>query len=797
MFLTLVRIAIRNLLKQKYFSLMNIVGLTIGLSSFLLILLYINDENNYEAQNPKSDKIYRITTDLKFRGLGEKSSSCPFPMGPSLFKDYPELIRGYTRVFNNWGVSYHLQTGGQNFEERRFFFADSSVFDFFNIKFISGNSDSAFRDTMSMVITKSVAEKFFGDQNPIGKEVNVQDRRKFVISGVIEDSPANSHFRYNVLVNLKSIYFFYGKLFHNWIWNPFWTYVELREGVKPEQLAEKFPEFLAKNTKASVSEEYKIILQPLPDIHLNSHLDYEIEPNNKSIYIVILAVIGVFLLIIAALNYMNLSTAFASARAREIGIRKLFGSHRAQLAMQFLCEALIVTLISFVIALMVTELVLPAFNSFAGKSVALCELCTAANLLKILGAIVVLGILSGIYPAMYLSSINPADSLKSAFFNFHKGGGGRKVMVVVQFTISIALITGTLIASRQLAFVKSARLGFDPNNLVVIPISNTPLMMNYKSFFKELSQIDGIESYCISDYIPGVDHNIHEYNIEGWPAEKYEFYPSLIVKGDFLKVTGIQLLAGEGLSEKELQSGGTIITESMAKHQGWTPAEAIGKRFATTLHSERVVGVIEDFSTRSLHNSRYPFAINVKTDGSAGFTNYLILRINPDERARVMELVRHLWEDAAPNRPLNYKMLRTELDQLYREDDLLIDIASGFTIILTLISALGLAGVASFLTSRKTKEIAIRKVLGASNLVIFRILGLEFFTLVSVSFVLSVPLTIFSVHYWLSSFAFQEPTGAGVYFISFALAMMVALVSVSFNVMSALRMRPVNALKYE
>jgi len=507
MWLNYIKIALRNLGRYKLYTLINISGLAIGIASFILIWLYIFDELSYDRYHSKAEDIYRLVNVYDFEGVGENSASSPFPVSVTLIKEYPQLIKNITRIFNRQEPRSLIQHGDIIFNERYFFFADSTFFQIFDFEFIIGDPNTALDEINTVVITESTAKRYFKEENPIGKTFRFEDRLDLKVTGLIKDVPQNSHFKFNMMASLSSMRNYYrGRLPNSWVWNPCWTYMIIEKG-KAEELESFFPKFIENYFYDAENEYISLYLQPLVDIHLKSKLDYKIEPNSNAGYIRILQAIAFFLLIIAIINYVNLATATASGRAREIGVKKVFGAYRRQLVYQFLFESIILSMIALFVAIFLIELLLPTLNSFSNKSINISLLLQPAYFFGIIALGIGTGLVAGFYPAIYLSVFNPIIVLNSKVAQIARSGLGRKALVIIQFIISIVLIIVTLNIFRQIKFLTTAKTGFDKKNILILPVSRTAVSRKYETFKQELLQNPNVVSVTAMDDILGVAHN--------------------------------------------------------------------------------------------------------------------------------------------------------------------------------------------------------------------------------------------------------------------------------------------------
>ena len=797
------RTAIRYLIKRKTYSLINVIGLAIGIASFIMIMLYVMDELGYDRYHERADDIYRIAQIYDFEGVGENSASLPFPLAFTLKNDFPGLVENICRIFNFQAPSSLIEYGEMKFNERRFFFADSTFFEIFNHRFIQGDPATALDEINSVVITESMARKYFGDEDPMGMILKFEEVAPLKVSGVIADVPTQSHFIFDFMGSMASVKGAYGgRLPKTWVWNPCWTYMVLAKGAKPEMLEEKFPAFIEKYFYDAEKDNVTLYLQALTDIHLESRIDYEIEQNSNSSYIFILSSIAIFLLLIAAINFMNLSTATSGNRAREIGIKKAIGVSKHRLITQFLGESLILTYISLLLAIIVVELTIPAFNTFTGKDFELAILLQPEYVISLLILGLIVGIFSGIYPAFYLSSFNPLNVLNGAHGLSRDSGLARKILVVIQFIISINLIIGTMVIFNQLNYLKDAKLGFNKDNIMVVPVNRTPIVRSYDAFSKELMQDSRIFNVTAMDDIFGAAHNTHEFRPEGLPEDQWQFYPAMVVMWNFVETFDIEIVAGRDYSEpnKSDPAKGILINEAMVRHMGWESNEAaIGKKFKSLSGEERVMGVINDFHATSLHEASGPFVLNMKENPGeiAWFLKYIAIKYQAGKEQEVISHVNKVWMNYAPSRPFEYTFLEQELKKLYADEDNLSFLSLIFTLLILIIAGLGIFGLVSFMAEKRTKEIGIRKVLGAGTMHIVKLLSIEFFWLICIASVLAWAVSWLVISDWLNHFAYSTSLNWVMFLSAAMIAMAVALTITTIKAWFTSKTDPVDTLKYE
>jgi putative ABC transport system permease protein len=804
MFISYLKIFFRNLVKRRIYTVINILGLAIGIACFILIMLYVVNELSYDRYHKNADRTYRVCMIYDFSGVGENSASQPFPVAFTLKSEYPDIVENAVRLFNFQSTRNLIEYKEQKFIESRFFFADSTFFEIFDYDFLEGNPRNALNLPGSVVITESMAHKYFGREDPLGKVITFEVNNQMNVTGVIRDVPEESHFIFDFIGSMSTVKQMYkGMLPKTWVWNPCWTYIVLAKGVTPNQLEEKFPGFIQKYFYDAQKPSITMYLQKLTDIHLKSRLDYEIQPNSTYIYVIILTAIAVFLLIIACINFMNLTTATSASRAREIGIKKVTGAHRMQLIRQFIAESLAMTLMAMIAALILIEIVLPAFNLYTGKDIRLGGILQPSYFAGLTILWLIVGTLSGAYPAFFLSSFRPISVLRGTFHNDIRSGMARKILVIFQFTISIGLIIGTIIIFWQIRYLQQADLGFNKKNIILLPVNRTKVADNYTSFKRDILQNSNIVSVTAVDDIVGASHNTHEFRHEGVGENKWRFYPALIVKEDFVKTFGLTIVAGRDYSEdcKTDPMEGILINESMVKHLGWkSNEEALGKKFKSLNGDEKVIGVFKDFHARSLREPAGPFVLNMKErpEEILYFLQYVAIRIgngNPQETIAYLE---KKWDEFEKLRPFDYMFLEDQLNNLYKDEKNLGMLSLIFTVLIMFVAAMGIFGLASFMAEKRIKEISIRKVMGANLKDILLLLSKEFVSLIIIAMVIAWPLSYILIEtYFLRQFTIQVPFSLWVYIISGLFAMILALIIIFYRAYAASLINPAETLKHE
>lgn len=796
------KIAYHNVSKVRKFNLLNIFGLTIGLAAFILIMIFVIDEYSYDRHFAKSERIYRLIQIYNQEGVGERSASCPFPVAHSIAKEYPSLIENSARLFNYQKEKVFISIKKKVFEERNLFFADSSFLNIFDIKIVKHSKSMSFNHPFTVLITESTAQKYFGDENPIGKRIYYEQQIPFTVIGIIEDIPNQTHFSINVLASFSSLNYMIGELQRSWIWNPCWTYLLLREDANPKQLSEKFP-FYMENYFYDAEKDYmELKLQPIEKIHLYSDLDYEIEENGNHLYIKGLIIIAILILCVAIINYINLTTASAGLRTKEIGVRKIVGASRFELAMQFIFEAVILTTFSIALALIIVELVLPYFSDYTDKYIDLEFRFTSKVLLFILGLWLFTGFFSGIYPAIRLTKISPLLSIKKYITREGQHNAlSRKILVITQYTVSIIMIILTITAFQQFYYMLHADLGFHRENIVLLHTNLVPVAAKYDKMKKKLLKYQSIQSVTAMNYIIGTDHNIHEFRPEGYPDDKWLFFPALVVREDFLETFEIDVIAGTGFTDDIdfNRKYAVLINEAMLDYLDWDKSEAIGKKFKTRTGHERVIGVVDNFNVTSLHQKVVPFVINMKETPKEifNYTKYFVIRSKKGSLEQAINDIETVWNKETSNRVFKYTLLENELKKMYKNENMIGRLFAFFTVLAIFIACLGMVGLTIDMTKRRTKEIGIRKVNGATATDIIRLFLREFLALILTACLIAFILAWIWTENWLNSFAYHVIVNPFVYIISAIIITIITLSVVSVQTIKAANTNPVNALKYE
>lgn len=808
-------IAFRNLRKQRFYTFINIMGLAIGVASCLIIVLYVAEELSYDRHHLDADLIYRVNCEIKFGPNHLHFAVTPAPLADALRTDLPEVAHA-ARFWNDGSML--IKRTDQNIKETDIVYADSSVFNVFTIPFLQGNPKQALRDPNTMVISKKAADKYFPGENAVGQTLIVENKFNYKITGVYEDMPASSHFHFDVMLALVSVD--YNKD-NSWLSNNFATYVKLRPGTNYKALEAKFPKlvdtYAGPQAKLALGNDFTMekfrasgnklewTLIPLTDIHLHSDLTAELGVNSNIAYVYLFAAIALFILVIACINFMNLSTARSSNRAKEVGVRKVMGSFRSHLVQQFLTESIVVSVFSFAVALALAWMALPSFNELAGKELQM-PMTDIAFWGGLALAAIAIGVLAGIYPSFFLSAFRPINVLKGNLALGMKSGAVRSSLVVFQFAISIALIIGTIAVNRQLGYIQNTKIGFNKDQVIVIKDAYG-MGDQIQSFKDEVLKDNRIISGTISGFLPvsGTNRNDNTY----WPEGGQPTEDNMVdlqcwrVDYDYLKTLGIKVKTGRGFSnEFPSDSGAVILNEAAQKLFGYS--DPIGRKVNTFSEgpggnvdrdhpkSYSVIGVVEDFHFESLRQNITPLAFFLRK--STGLVSF---RFQARDTQEVIASIENRWKTLAPGMPFSYSFLDEDFDKMYAAEQRLGKIFFIFAGLAMIIACLGLFGLTAFTAEQRTKEIGIRKVLGASVNSIVILLSKEFGKLIMIAFVIAAPLAWYGVDWWLKGYTYKTEIGVMVYLFAGLVSLGIAWLTMGYQSIRAASSDPVKSLRSE
>jgi len=793
MFKNYIRITLRNIKKHKGYSFINIAGLAVGIACTIIILLWVKDELSFDRFHENADRIYRVVCSTSDDGKPTNANGS-FGVGPALKKDFPEVIETVRIRKMGQSVKRYIGYKDKKFYESGFFFSEPSIFTVFDFPLIRGDMTTVLNEQNSIVLTEEMAKKYFGNEDPIGKIIeadpyNDGELMLFTITGIAKNVPRNSHFHFDFVASYSSqkdeTDSFAGFYQH-------FTYVLLNSKSGGEFLNNKLLDFLHRNWRED--PWYTVSLQPLLDIRLHSRLKSEIGPTGNILYVYIFSAIAFFVLLIACINFMNLTTARAVKRAKEVGIRKVVGARKNQLVHQFLGESLFLSIFSALAAIFIVILALPLFNRLTGKEITLFSPINPSFFLGVLAIALVVGFISGIYPAFFLSAYQPVNSLKQR--SAHSGTGTvlRKGLVIFQFTLSIGIIFATLTVHKQMKYIQSRNLGYDKEQILVIPL-NSDLRQNYEGFRNELLKDSGIENTTTSSYIPTRGSAHITFRFEG--NEEYLSQVIYLVDKEFVSTYGLKLSAGKNiqLPLSENNPLEILVSELTIREAGYSsPAEAVGKSFTLEEDRGHIVGVVNDINIYSLHQPPYSICYAVTPIRNH---NYLSVRILPQNISETIGYISKTWQEMVPSYPLDYFFLDASFEQMHISDKKMSEIFSIFSILAVFVACLGLFGLAAFTAEQKTKEIGVRKILGASATSIYSLLSREFLIWVALANLISWPVAYYAMHKWLQNFAFRILIGWDIFLISGGLAMAISVVTVSFQSIKATTANPVDSLRYE
>jgi putative ABC transport system permease protein len=791
--------ALRNIRRHKGNAFINIAGLAIGMACCILILMYITTELSYDRYHTNSARIYRLGLDANMGGTTVVTPISNVPSAPTLLQSYPEVLDAVRiSTVSKRAVQYEDNV----FFENGILYADSSIFKVFTFPMIKGDPNTALKPAYTVVLTEETASRYFGNTDPLGKILKYNNQYDFTVTGVIQNVPKNSHFTFDMLCSFETLYDLDRESMEEWFNFNLYTYLLLSEGFDYRELEQKFPVLVDKymgDMLKALGGEINFFLQPLTSIHLHSNLENEIRPNSSITYIYIFAAIGLFILCIACINFMNLATARSSTRAKEVGMRKVVGAERKELICQFLGESLIYSIFSLLIALLFVRLTLPFVESLSGREMSLNLAEMPWLVPSFIGLVILVGLVAGSYPALFLSSFRPAHVLKG---NLKAGSANsrlRSFLVVAQFIISICLIIGTGIILRQLNFMKNSNLGYEKRNVIVVDIKDRSMQQSLDSIKSEIQKIPGVLSISSSSLVPGQEPSVQPFIPEGYTEKQAQLMESFTVDHDFFPTLGMEIVKGRNFSPEygTDSSSAAIINETAAKRYNWedpigktiqVPSDEVGKWQTYT-----VVGVVKDFHRTSLHSVIAPQIIG---NDPSNFDT-LAIKIHPENSEGTLRLLREKWKDVDPIRPLEFLYLDALIDRLYGAEERLSDIFSSFSVFAIFIACLGLFGMASFASEQRTKEIGIRKVLGASVPGIVVLLSKDFLKLIVVANIIAWPLAYFGMNKWMENFAYKSGIGLWVFLYTGILAVGIALATVSYQSIKAALLNPVDAIKYE
>lgn len=800
------RSAVRNFNRNRFYPLINMLGLSLGLTATIFILLYIRDELGYDKHFADHKQIYRLEGDFTINNKHDKFAVSSSALAPALKIEFPE-VESFCRFASNDNTV--IKYNEKEFYEKRIYFADSTAPSMFSLKFIEGSSEKALSEPFAIIMSKSSATRYFGNETAYGKSIKTGNGNSFKITGVFEDLPENTHLKFDMLMSMTTLAKLFGRERFNSLepdafWNVgMYSYIRIKTNSSIASIEEKFPAVYNKYMKEigdQINASFDLMTTRLDKVHHTSKLAAD-QPVGNMAYIWVFGAVAALILLLAAINYMNLATARAASRAREVGLRKVVGANRMQLGAQFLSESLLLSIAALFVSLALIQVMLPAFNELSGKKLSFSIFADPAIFFGILGITLITGLISGIYPAVVLSSFQPALVLKGRIRSGSKGTWMRKILVTFQLIISVTMITGTIVIYNQLNFMRNADLGFDKENIMVIDIQDTTFRKRMIEFKDELLQNPSVVVASMSNGVPGGRNSIQVMRVE--KENKMQEYALNLIPCDydFPELLRLGFVSGRNFNREmgtdKLEAA--IINESAARAMGWGK-NAIGKKihFGFELDGSggrmlKVIGVVKDFNYTSLHNKVEPLVMFIPNFPS----DILTIRLKPGYTQNTIDFIRDKWNLFGANRPFDYYFLDKDYESKYAAESKLGTVFSTFAGLSIFIALLGLLGLSSFIAMQRSKEIGIRKVLGSSVQQIMAMLYRESILLVLAACAIAIPVSAYFLNNWLQNFAYHVEITWLTYIIAGFSSLSVAILSVSFHSLKAATANPVNAIKYE
>ena len=802
MFSSYLKIAFRNLKRQKAYTFINIVGLAIGIAGCLLICLYVINEIQFERCHENGDRIYRVAGELNMHRQVERVAALLPPLAPQLVSDFPEIENG-VRLFNarDVGESAILEYENNRFSEPDFYFVDPSIFNVFTFPLVSGNSETVLENPWSIVMTSAIARKYFGNENPVGKVLKFNDEYELTVTGILKDIPKSTQIQCPIMAGTATLELIDNVQLHSWghIGLPY-NYLLVNDGFSPEKFEQKLPEFLSRHIPGPMAKMTTLFVQPLSEIYLHSDLKMELQPSGSIQYVYLFTALAIAILLIACINFMNLATARSAHRSTEVGMRKTLGANRSQLIKQFLGESIFLSLLATLLALGIFEIARHRFAVYLEKDLILNYGHNLWIFPTLIGLAVLVGILAGSYPAFFLSRFQAIDSIKGAL----KGSSRsvfRKILVVFQYAISVLLIISTIIIYRQIHYVKHKDLGFDKDFTLTIPLKERPLQMQYNSLKNAFSQVPGVECVSGGFNYPGSSRIMKMgTKPEGLLSDDPVIMQIVGTDYGYLDVLGVELASGRDFSHEYTSDANEafIINQAAVRQIGWD--DPIGKKFSLPDMRRRgayidgqIIGVVRDFHMVSLREKIEPVLIHI----NPMMISSIILRIQPGNISETLKAIEATWLSVVPGTAFEYSFLDEKFGEYYRAEEKLGQLLSTFSVLAVFVACLGLFGLASFTTEQRTKEIGIRKVMGASVQGILYLLSKEFLKWVVVSNIIAWPVAWFLMKRWLQNFAYHTDIQLWILGLSLAVSLVIAVLTVIYQALKAATSNPVESLHYE
>jgi len=800
MFKNYVIVTLRNIKKQKAYAFISIAGFAVGLATCILILLYVIHELSYDKFHANSNRIYRIGVEGNLSGSYVKYPRSNLGTGPTMLKDYPE-VESFTRIYslNRMPVEHNKI----RFYEERLFYVDNSFFEVFSFSLNQGNPESALIAPYCIVLTQDMARKYFGDEPAIGRQLKLNNRFDYTVTGIMENCPENSHLQFDALCSIETFYVIRNREVDEWTNFNCYTYLLLRKNVDPAEFTGKFTAFIDNYMsifKKLLGGSIGFFIQPITDIHLHSKLGYDTPGNSDIAYVYIFSAIAFFILLIACINFMNLATARSAGRAKEVGLRKVLGAEKRMLIKQFLAESMLYCIVSLVAALGLVKLALPVFSSIAGFELGFHFGEMPWLIPAFIGFTLFAGFLAGSYPAFFLSSFEPVNVMRGSLKAGAANSRFRSVLVVVQFVISITLICGTSVMLSQLRFMKNKHLGFDKEHVIVIPIMDQSIRDKIPAIKTALKSYSTVLNVSAVSDLPGSYPDYSIFVPEGHTIEQTQLMHRINCDIDLIETLGMEIKEGRNFSTEFSTDpeDSIIINETAAAKYGWD--KPLGKEIGffesiemNKVRPRRVIGVVKDFHVRSLHDKILPLLL---TNGK-NYLDEIAVRIKPGNTGEILDQLRSEWKKFDPDRPFDYYFLDSNFNQQYQKDERLNKIIAYFTIFAIVVACLGLYAMASFMAEQRFKEIGIRKTLGASVASIVFLISKEVTRLILIANLIALPIAYIILHRWLESFAYRTGISVVTFLLSAVTVFVIGYSTIAYKSINAALLNPVDTIRSE
>lgn len=781
--------ALRHIKKHFGYSLLNILGFTLGITSTLFIVIYVADELSYDRYHEKADRIFRVSSKITEPDDQFTWIVAQIPFGPQVVQDYPD-VQSFVRFINMPAALY--KSGDKEYNEENFYYVDSTLFDIFTYKVIKGNARSAISEPGKIVLTEKAAGRYFGKTDPIGKTLTTGSN-SFEVTGVIQDVPFNSHFRFEGLASRNNL----PKQLGSWGNFGVFTYLLFPENYDVTSFKTKLHQMYDNYMKpifGPININIEYILEPITKIHLNSTNANEPEPTGSITYVYIFIIVAVFLILIAAMNYMNLSTARSASRAREVGLRKVVGSRRSALILQFLSESVILTVISLILSLVLFAVLLPKFNLLAGKNFELLVIFKPVILFSLLVIIIITGIVGGSYPAFFLSRFSPVTVLKGEITQGSAGKMFRKILVIIQFTVAVVMIVCTIVVFRQLNYLKNMDQGFDQKNVVTLQL-NGAMNKKYPVLKQSLLGKPGIKFVTSTNTPVGEGSAKLIFNIETDQGMSQRGINFAVVDHDFVEALGISIVKGRDFQEDMPSDtlSGVIVNETFVKRMGWS--DPIGKKIEAgdenTLRA-RVIGVMKDYHQTGMYNGIESLLLAYRP-----LNNVIYIKLSGENIKETLAFIESRWKEVFPDQPYSYTFLSERFNRQFEADEKRGFIFTLFTILAILITCLGLFGLVSYLVEQRTREIGIRKVFGANEGVILRLITVEFIVLVLISILVAFPVAYYFMSRWLQNYVYKSHLGVSIFLAAALITLVITFLTISYKAYRASILNPASSIRTE